>query len=113
MAMAKAHNNGSGNTFHQRLFVLFMAWQGKQGRKVEQSELGTLVGKALKRRPFTQATVSRWFTTSIPSLETIEGLAKVMGSTPGWLAFGEGEPPDDPATPMPMPRPRVGSDRPR
>lgn len=34
----------------------------------------------------------------LPGLETIEQLARVLGAAPGWLAFGEGEPPEVPTT---------------
>lgn len=104
--MPTDHSSMDGKGFHARFFSSFMVWQGRQGRRVEQAEFGALVGKAMHRKAYTQAAVSRWFTEAVPDLHTIEGIAKVLGTTPGYLAFGEGEPPNDPMTPTAMPRKR-------
>jgi transcriptional regulator with XRE-family HTH domain len=98
-------NNGKPhNDFSKRLTYVWFRRQALLGRRIEQAEIAGLVGKALGRGPFTQAAVSKWLNgDSEPNLETIRAIAKVFEADPGWLAFGEGDPPNDPAAPIPMP----------
>jgi transcriptional regulator with XRE-family HTH domain len=98
-------NNGKPhNDFSKRLTYVWFRRQALLGRKIEQAEIAELVGKVMGRGPFTQAAVSKWLNgDSEPNLETIRAIAKVFEVDPGWLAFGEGDPPNDPAAPIPMP----------
>lgn len=108
--MPKTQNPNGVNHFHDRLIFAWFRWQALQGRQVQQSELGIAVGKLLNKKPVHVSTVSRWFTEATPDLQTIVAIAKVLGVTPGWLAFGSDcadcPPPSDPAMPIPMPRPK-------
>lgn len=90
--------------FHERMLWAFFRWQSRQRpvKQVKHEELGAAVGKALGGKPIAQPTVSRWFTDSIPARATMVAIAKVFEVPVGWLAYGEGEPPEDPAAPLPM-----------
>jgi hypothetical protein len=80
--------------FNKRAFQALTALDGREGRRVAQTEIGRRVGEAMDREPFTQPTVSGWFRTdgtgSIPEVGVQEALAAVLGVRAGWLAFGEG-----------------------
>ena len=106
--MSETHNLNGASGFRDRLLFGWLRWQALQGRQALQEELAEAVGKALDRRPPTSSTVSRWFTEAVPDLQTIEAIARVLGVPAGWLAFGEGEPPDDPATATFMPPRKPG-----
>jgi hypothetical protein len=81
--------------FNKRAFQALTALDGREGRRVAQTEIGRRVGEAMDREPFTQPTVSGWFRTdgtgSIPEVGVQEALAAVLGVRAGWLAFGEGQ----------------------
>jgi transcriptional regulator with XRE-family HTH domain len=98
-------NNGRPrNNFAERLTFVWFRRQALLGRKIEQAEIAERVAKLLGRDPFTPAAVSKWLNgSSEPNLETIQAIAKAFEVDPGWLAFGEGDPPNDPAAPIPMP----------
>jgi hypothetical protein len=108
--MPKTHNYNGVSQFHDRLIFAWFRWQALQGRQVQQTELGEAVAKLLNRKPVTSSSVSRWFTEAVPDLQTIAAIAKVLGVCAGWLAFGadcpECPPPENPAMPTPMPRPK-------
>lgn len=74
--------------FHERLFLAWSLWQGRQGRRVTQKELGELLatsgGEAVG-----QTTVSGWFNGAIPDLYDICRLARIFEVDPGWIAFGK------------------------
>jgi transcriptional regulator with XRE-family HTH domain len=91
-------NNHSAHGFTERVNRAFLVWQAGQGRRVTQTEIGKLVGKVLQSGAVNPATVSRWFQGAEPPLATIAAMAKVFECDPGWLAFGEGKPPEDPVT---------------
>jgi transcriptional regulator with XRE-family HTH domain len=80
--------------FNIRAFQALTLLDGREGRRVSQSEIGRRVGEEMDREPFTQPTVSGWFRTdgtgSIPEVGVQEALAAVLGVRAGWLAFGEG-----------------------
>jgi transcriptional regulator with XRE-family HTH domain len=98
-------NGKPHNDFASRLTFAWFRRSALLGRRIEQAEVGELVGKAMGREPFTQAAVSKWLLGgSEPNLETIRALAKTLEVDAGWLAFGTGQAPDDPASPIPMPR---------
>ena len=94
------------NSFSDRLTFAWFRRQALLGRKIDQTEIAKAVGKELGRETFTQAAVSRWFNGSEPNFETTQAIARVFDVSAGWLAFGEGEPPNDPARAYPMPPPR-------
>jgi hypothetical protein len=93
--------------FQERLLWAFFRWQARRRpvTQVTHEELGVLIGKEMGGKRILQPTVSRWFTGSIPSRPTMVALAKVLDVSVGWLAYGEGDPPDDPAHPVFMPKP--------
>jgi transcriptional regulator with XRE-family HTH domain len=91
------------NSFSDRLTYIWFRRQALLGRKIDQTEIAEAVAKQMGRETFVQGTVSRWLNGTEPSLDTIRAIAKVFGVDPGWLAFGEGEEPDDPAAPEFMP----------
>jgi hypothetical protein len=74
--------------FSRRLRTELLQLAVKEGRPVGWSELGRRLVK-LTGRKVTQASVHRWGTGSVPDLETIAGLASILGVRAGWLAFGE------------------------
>ena len=94
--------------FHERILWAFFRWQANQRpvRQIKHEELGRLVGKELGRKPVSQPVVSRWFTGTVPERETMVAIARVLGVPVVWLAWGEGEPPSDPAAPTATPRPK-------
>lgn len=75
--------------FASRLKLGWLRLQATEGKEVDQKEIAKRAGKALKRKPFSQATVSRWFNGTVPDVETVGGLALALKVDPGWLAFGE------------------------
>jgi transcriptional regulator with XRE-family HTH domain len=105
-------NNGKlHNDFKARLAFAWFRRQAQLGRKIEQSEVAKLVGKELGRESLTQGAVSHWLSgRNEPDLATIAAIAKALDVDPGWLAFGQGREPDDPAAPIPMPRSPRGPD---
>lgn len=95
-------------TFHDRLFQAWSLWQGRHKRKLSQTELGEMVGKA-GGEAVSQSTVSDWFKTVVPSVGVVEYLAKALEVDPGWLAFGpasEAPAPDAPAALLAQPATR-------
>lgn len=96
-------------TFQERLLWAFFIYQSKQRpvRVITHPELAEMVGREMGGVSIHQTTVSRWFTESFPSRPTMAALARVLGVDVGWLAYGEGEPPDDRdgSEPDAMPRP--------
>ena len=100
-------NGNAPNDFAARLTFLLFRRQALLGKRIYQAELGQEIGRALGREPFTQAAVQKWLAgENEPNFETTGAIARVFGVSAGWLAFGEGEPPNDPAAPEPMPPPR-------
>ena len=75
--------------FAARMRLAFRRYEG-DGERVEQAEFGRRVAKRLRRKPLTQATVSRWFRDAIPPLDVLAAIADELGVRRGWLAFGEG-----------------------
>jgi transcriptional regulator with XRE-family HTH domain len=94
------------DTFAERLNYLWFRRQALLGRKIGQSEIARDVGRLMGRESFTQAAVSRWLNGEVdPDVKTVLAIAQAFEVDPGWLAFGTGEPPNDPAAPSPMPEP--------
>ena len=65
--------------------------EAEGGERISQAEIGRRMAQRLGmgRSP---AAVSEWWTgKSIPDTITMAALADVLGASPGWLAFGEGE----------------------
>lgn len=77
--------------FAQRMVTAYFGYQSRAGRKVEQRELGELVGRRLKRDPFNQATVSGWLSGAIPATDVLAAIADELGVSRSWLTWGEGE----------------------
>jgi transcriptional regulator with XRE-family HTH domain len=77
--------------FKQRLFTAQKRYELKVGRTLDRDELAAKVGKAVKwGKPFSRGTVSQWFLgNQMPSVEQLEAIAKVLGCSPAWLAFGQ------------------------
>ena len=86
--MRKAFKKAFGTRFFQALQDL-----GKtEGTGVSQGEVAARVAKILKEKTKRDNTVSQWRNgKSLPDVVTVFVLARVLGVSPGWLAFGEGE----------------------
>jgi transcriptional regulator with XRE-family HTH domain len=84
----------------QQGFGLFVA-----GREVQQKEVAEMAGME-------EGTVNRYFRgETIPPLDTIVALARVLQVDPGWIAFGEDSQAPKPfwrdlSAPTAMPRPQ-------
>jgi hypothetical protein len=91
-----------------RLWYARKCWEMRQEpiRNYSDPEIGELVGKLLGREAFEQATVWRWFNSSIPEEPSLRALGELFGATFFWLRYGEGDPPPFPHPPKPMPRPK-------
>lgn len=75
--------------FASRLERGWLRLQADEGKRVDQKEIGKRAGKAIGRKAFSQASVSRWFNGTVPDdIETILGIARALRVDPGWLAFG-------------------------
>lgn len=104
------HNPLGSEGFQHRLVLAYHLWQGRNARRLTQTQLGERVGKPLGRA-VGQYTVSDWFRgVSMPSLEETEALALVLEVDPGWLAFGHASespaPEGAPPTNHPAPKKR-------
>ncbi len=77
--------------FKHRLFIAQKRYELKAGRSLDRDELAAGVGKAVKwGKPFSNATVSQWFLgNQMPSVEQLDAIAKFLGCSPSWLAFGD------------------------
>lgn len=89
------------DTFGQRMFRAFTLLRLRRGGDLSQTWLAEELARVMgKPEPFSQGAISRYMHGQIPGeLDTILGLAKVLGVDPGWLAFGdesEAPAPDDP-----------------
>lgn len=57
---------------------------------MSQVELGRRVAKRLGREPFSPATISQWFSGTVPQdLATIQAIAEELECSRDWLAFGD------------------------
>lgn len=103
--------------FGIRLQRAMETWHIRHGRRrrISQRELGEWVGETLGREPFDASTVYRWLEGAEPPLATIAALGAVLDVSAGWLAFEEGQGPDDPTftqyEPQPRPNPPGGNPR--
>ena len=62
----------------------------RHGSRLTQEEIGVLVGRELRRDPVSQQKVQTWFGGREPDYLELSALARVLGVSAGWLAFGEG-----------------------
>ncbi len=78
-------------TLARRIFFAHLELSYRIGRRVTLSELGELVAEQMGRStPFSGSAVSRWEAgTLTPSAETIEAIAAVTGTDPGWISHGD------------------------
>ncbi len=68
----------------ERLFQAQLSYEGKTGERLTRGRFAEMVGVS-------QPTASEWFTgTRLPSLEQVEAIARALGVSPAWIAFGEG-----------------------
>lgn len=68
-----------------RLFLAYKSYEGRLGSKVSQAALAEAIGES-------QPTISEWLRKDgrVPSVEQVERVARVLGVSPGWVAFNEG-----------------------
>lgn len=69
--------------FAKRLFLAQRRQELRTGVELDRSLFAHKVG-------LSEATVSMWFTgKQLPNVKQMDAIAKVLGVSPGWLAFGE------------------------
>ncbi len=84
-----------------RMFAAQSRAEARLGRRLTLQEIGAEVGRRIGRQPAAPSVVRRWLRgQSEPSLDTLHALAAVFGVSPGWLAFGEGDPTPRPGVPV-------------
>jgi transcriptional regulator with XRE-family HTH domain len=90
MAIGKYHPL-SAEEIGIRIFHARLEASAQRREQLSQHAVGALVAELLRRRrPITAATVSRWESgDALPSLPTVDAIARACGVDPGWLAFGE------------------------
>lgn len=74
--------------FNERVWWAYAQMQARVRRKVDQKELGQLVGQELGREPYSPSTAGRWLTEALPDVPVVWALARVLNVDAGWLAFG-------------------------
>ena len=90
----------AADTFRDRIFRAWSYLQIAHGGSLSQLWLAKELGKAMGRpEAFSGGAISRYMGGQVPGdVETIVGLAKVLGVDPGWLLFGS-----DSSAPEPEP----------
>lgn len=77
-------NKTLAGEFAARLFQAQLAYEGRIGRRLTREEFASMVDVS-------HPTVSAWLNANqLPSIVQVQDIARALGVSPGWLAFGEG-----------------------